>query len=92
MFSCEMITILFSRPQGGTHTTFIILKTAKEEFKNNISWLVRYKWIVNNIMSEKHRHLPLWMVKSDVECSKDKEVEKKKSHKTSTKRTRKRRR
>ncbi|XP_077067049.1 uncharacterized protein LOC143720948 [Siphateles boraxobius] len=42
-------------------------------------------------MSEKPRHLPLWMVKSDVKCSKDKEREKKKSHKTSKRRAKKRR-
>ncbi|KAK7121433.1 hypothetical protein R3I93_022505 [Phoxinus phoxinus] len=42
-------------------------------------------------MSEKPRNLPLWMVKSDVKCSKDKEVEKKKSHKTSKRRAKKRR-
>lgn len=53
----------------------------KNRLKGIFFWLVLYKWTLNYyIMSEKHRNLPLWMVKSDVKCSKDKEAEKKKSH------------
>ncbi|XP_067292999.1 uncharacterized protein si:ch211-127m7.2 [Pseudorasbora parva] len=43
-------------------------------------------------MSEKPRNLPLWMVKSDVKCSKYTEVEKKKSHETTKRRAKNRRR
>ncbi len=68
-------------------------KTFKEEAKKNIHYgIFEIKQTLNHItMSEKHRNLPPWMVKSDVQSSKDSESVKKKTRGETTKRIAKKR-